>query len=164
MTSSMAMSRRYLLAAGAGSPWLVAVRRSDAGALVGRWRRARPTRKEIGPEVVMRGVQDTKDWSSVDSLAADDFTFSSAAGDDHISKTTFKAQCWDTQSALIDRFELGSVLDNANEAFVKYVCRTKSGKAIRNVERFTFKGDKIAALECYFGNQAGYPSAANKAG
>jgi hypothetical protein len=29
-------------------------------------------------------------------------------------------------------------------------------------EHFTFKGDKVAALECYFGNQTGYPSAANK--
>jgi hypothetical protein len=29
-------------------------------------------------------------------LLADNFTFTSAAGDDHISKSTFKAQCWDT--------------------------------------------------------------------
>jgi ketosteroid isomerase-like protein len=103
-----------------------------------------------------------KDWGSVDSLAADDFTFSSPAGDDHISKSTFKARCWDTQSALIERFELESVLDDGNEAFVKYVCRTKKGKAFRNVEHFTFKADKVAALECYFGEQMGYPAAADK--
>ncbi len=94
---------------------------------------------------------EAKDWGSLDTLAADDFTFSSAAGDDHISN-----------SALIDRFELESVVGNGNEVFVKYVCRTKNGKTFRNVEHFTFKGDKVAALECYFGNQAGYPSAANK--
>jgi hypothetical protein len=40
--------------------------------------------------------------------------------------------------------------------------RTKNGKAFENVEHFTFKGDKIAAIECYFGGQAGYPSAADK--
>jgi hypothetical protein len=54
------------------------------------------------------------------------------------------------------------VLGKGNEVFVKYVCRTKKGKAFRNVEHFTIKGDKIAALECYFGDQTGYPSAANK--
>ena len=35
-----------------------------------------------------------KDWGPVDNLLADNFTFSSAAGDDHISKSTFKTQCW----------------------------------------------------------------------
>src|ERR1700692_3551399 len=34
-----------------------------------------------------------KDWGPVDSLLADNFTFTSAAGDDHISKSTFKASC-----------------------------------------------------------------------
>lgn len=67
-----------------------------------------------------------------------------------------------SQSALIDRLELESVVGSGNEVFVKYVCRTKNGKAFQNVEHFTFKGDKITALESYFGNQAGYPSAANK--
>ena len=38
-----------------------------------------------------------KDWGPVDSLFADNFTFTSAAGDDHISKSTFKARCCETQ-------------------------------------------------------------------
>src|SRR5580700_2865683 len=38
-----------------------------------------------------------KDWGPVDALLADNFTFSSAAGDDHISKSTFKTRCWETQ-------------------------------------------------------------------
>jgi ketosteroid isomerase-like protein len=155
MMTSAAMSRRYLLAAGAGS--LVAAcggaarAPSSAGApgtshqedMVRRWYAA----------------WEKKDWGLVDLLAADDFTFSSAAGDDHISKTTFKAQCWDTQIAFIDRVELESVLENGTEAFVKYLGHTKNGKAFRNVERFTFKGDKIASLECYFGEQSSFPSA-----
>ena len=33
-----------------------------------------------------------KDWGPVDSLLADNFTFTSAAGDDHISKSTFKTR------------------------------------------------------------------------
>ena len=157
MTTSMAMSRRYLLAAGAGS---LAV--ACGGATPAPSSAAAPGAPH--EEMVRKwySAWETKDWGSVDILAAVDFTFSSAAGDDHISKSAYKAQCWDTQSALIDRFELESVLGNGNEVFVKYVCRTKSGKAFRNVEHFAFKGDKIAALECYFGNQAGYPSVANK--
>ena len=54
------------------------------------------------------------------------------------------------------------MLGRGNEVFVKYVCWTKKGKVFRNVEHFTLRGDKIAALECYFGEQTGYPSAANK--
>jgi hypothetical protein len=53
-------------------------------------------------------------------LLADSFTFTSAAGDDHIRKSAFKAQCWDTQADLIDRFDLEPVLGKGNEAFVKY--------------------------------------------
>jgi ketosteroid isomerase-like protein len=159
MTMSIAMSRRYLLAAGAGS---LAV--ACGGATLAPSSAAAPGASHQ-EEMVRRwyAAWKAQDWGSVDALAAVDFTFSSAAGDDHISKSAYKAQCWDTQSALIDRFELESLLGNGNEVFVKYYCWTKNGKTFRNVEHFTFKGDKIAALECYFGNQAGYPSAANKA-
>jgi ketosteroid isomerase-like protein len=152
------MSRRYLIVAGAGALAVAcggAARAPSAGAAPAA----------AHQEEMIRNWYEAwkkKDWASVDALAADDFTFSSAAGDDHISKSTYKTQCWDTQSALIDRFELESVVDNGNEAFVAYVCWTKNGKAFRNVEHFTFKGDKIAAIECYFGG-AGYPSAADKA-
>src|ERR1700723_2331908 len=47
-----------------------------------------------------------KDWGPLDSLLAEDFTFSSAAGDDHISKSAFKKQCWETQIHFVDRFEI----------------------------------------------------------
>ena len=159
MTTSIAMSRRYLLAAGAGS---LAV--ACGGATPAPSSAAAPGGATHEEEMVRKwyAAWAAKDWGSLDTLAADDFTFSSAAGDDHISKSTFKAQCWDTQNALIDRFELESVVGRGNEVFVKYVCWTKKGKVFRNVEHFTIKGDKIAALECYFGDQTGYPSAANK--
>ncbi|HXS21284.1 MAG TPA: nuclear transport factor 2 family protein [Steroidobacteraceae bacterium] len=101
-----------------------------------------------------------KDWALMDRLLADDFTFTSAAPDDHISKTTFKRQCWDTQSALIESFDLQRVFGAGDEAFVKYLCRTKSGKSFRNVEYLRLKNGKLEAIECYFGG-AGFPSAAN---
>jgi ketosteroid isomerase-like protein len=158
MTRTTAMSRRYLIAAGAGALAVAcggAARAPSSGAAPAAGHQQEMIRNWYAAWV-------NKDWGSVDALAADDFTFSSAAGDDHISKSTYKTQCWDTQSGLIGRFELESMAENGNEAFVAYVCWTKNGKMFRNVEHFTFKGDKIAALECYFGG-TGYPSATDKA-
>jgi ketosteroid isomerase-like protein len=100
-----------------------------------------------------------KDWRPVDNLLADDFTFTSAAGDDHISKSAFKAQCWETQIDFIERFDLQRVFGSGNEAFVMYVCRTKNGKTFRNVEYLRLRDDKVEAIECYFGAQSSFPSA-----
>lgn len=158
MTTKSAMSRRYLLAAAAGSLAMACggtARAPSSGAAPAAAHQQEVIRNWYA-------AWEKKDWGSADAMMADDFTFSSAAGDDHISKSAFKTQCWDTQSARIERFDLESVLDDGNEAFVKYVCRTKNGKSFENVEHFTFKGDRIVAIECYFGGQAGYPSAADK--
>jgi ketosteroid isomerase-like protein len=100
-----------------------------------------------------------KDWRPVDILLAEDFTFTSAAGDDHIGKSAFKAQCWESQIDFIDRFDLQRVFGSGNEAFVMYVCRTKNRKSFRNVEYLRLKDDKVAAIECYFGAQSSFPSA-----
>lgn len=153
MTTAIAMSRRGLLAAGLGSLAVASKGTSSPGTndqeqLLKRWYAAWEGSK--------------KDWAAVDAMLTDDFTFSSAAGDDHISKSTFKARCWETQIGFIDRFELESMFENANEAFVKYLGHTKSGKTFRNVEHFTFRDNKIATLECYFGQQSSFPSAVTK--
>jgi ketosteroid isomerase-like protein len=100
-----------------------------------------------------------KDWGPVDALLADDFTFTSAAGDDHISKSAFKTQCWQTQIDFIDRFELQHVIGSGREAFVMYVCRTKNGNMFRNVEYLRLKGGKLESIECYFGAQSSFASA-----
>ena len=63
-----------------------------------------------------------KDLGTFDSMLADNFTFSSAAGDDHLSKSTFKAQCWDTQVDFIRHFDHERVTTGAEDAFVKYLC------------------------------------------
>ena len=99
-----------------------------------------------------------KDWRPVDILLADDFTFTSAAGDDHINKSTFKTRCWESQIDFIERFELERVIGNGNQAFVMYVCRTKNGKTFRNVEYLRLRDDKVEAIECYFGAKSSYPS------
>ena len=103
-----------------------------------------------------------KDWRPIDTLLADDFTFTSAAGDDHISKSAFKRQCWETQIDFIDGFDLHQVFGSGNEALVMYVCRTKNGKSFRNVEYLRLRDDKVEAIECYFGAQSSFPSAVSK--
>jgi ketosteroid isomerase-like protein len=156
MTRTIPMSRRYLLAAGAGS--LVAACGGAVPAPSSAAGRGATNREEIIRKWYAVWEK-TKEWGPADAMLTDDFTFSSAAGDDHISKSTFKAQCWDTQIAFIDQFEVESLLANGNEAFVKYLCHTKNGKSLRNVEHFSFRDDKIAAIECYFGAQSSFPSA-----
>jgi ketosteroid isomerase-like protein len=101
---------------------------------------------------------DQKDWSTEDRLLADDFTFSSPAGDDHISKSAFKTRCWDNQAALIKRFDLLRIFGGGDEAFVMYDCLTMNGKSFRNVEYFQLRNGRVAALVCYFGAPSNYPS------
>jgi ketosteroid isomerase-like protein len=100
-----------------------------------------------------------KDWAPLDALLAENFTFTSAAGDDHIGKSAFKRQCWETQNAFIDHFEIEQLFKQGNEAFVKYLCRTSNGKSFRNVEYLRVGNEKVEAIECYFGGHSTYPSA-----
>jgi SnoaL-like domain len=99
------------------------------------------------------------EWRPFDVLLADNFTFTSAAGDDHLIKSAFKAQCWGTQKDFIERFDLLRVFGSGSEAFVMYVCHTKNGKTLRNVEYLRLTDDKVEAIECYFGAQSSFPSA-----
>ena len=92
-------------------------------------------------------------------MLTDDFTFSSPNGDDHISKSTFKTRCWETQIDFIQRFDLERVTTGGDDAFVKYLCHTKNGKAFRNVEYLRLKNGKLASIECYFGEGLSFPSA-----
>jgi ketosteroid isomerase-like protein len=100
-----------------------------------------------------------KDLNTFNLLLADNFTFSSAAGDDHISKSTFKTQCWDTQVDFIGRFDLERIASGEGDAFVKYLCHTKNGKSFRNVEYLRIKNGQLESIECYFGAQSSFPSA-----
>ena len=100
-----------------------------------------------------------KDLDTFTSLLADNFTFTSAAGDDHISKSAFKTQCWDTQVNFIEHFDLERISTGAQDAFVKYLCHVKNGKTFRNVEYLRIKNGKLESIECYFGAQSSFPSA-----
>ena len=151
----IAVSRRNLLATGACA--LV-----GAVSLPGRANASALGRQNSANEELVRkwyAAWEKRDWGPLDSLLADNFTFTSAAGDDHISKSAFKAQCWETQKDFIERFDLLRVYGSGNEAFVLYVCHTPNGRTFRNVEYLRLRGGKLEAIECYFGAQSSFPSA-----
>jgi ketosteroid isomerase-like protein len=151
----IAVSRRNLLATGACA--LV-----GAVSLPGAASASDLAAQNAGNEELIRkwyAAWKNKDLSTFNLLLADDFTFSSAAGDDHISKSTFKTQCWDTQINFIKDFDLERIATGANDAFVKYLCYTTNGKSFRNVEYLRIKNGKLESIECYFGAQSSFPSA-----
>lgn len=151
------ISRRKALEAGA------CALAGAAGLLVTASARAGTGQSTTNQEIIRKWYKtwekEKKEWGPFDVLLADNFTFTSAAGDDHISKSAFKTNCWDTQINFIERFDLESVAGSGNEAFVKYLCHTKNGKSFRNVEYFRLSDGKIEALECYFGGKDTFPSA-----
>jgi hypothetical protein len=156
--AAIAMSRRNLLATGACAlvgtlslPGLASASASDGQNL---------TNEEIVRQWYAAWEQ--KEWGPVDSLLADNFTFSSAAGDDHISKSAFKEQCWKTQIGFIKHFDLERVATGADDAFVKYLCHTTNGKSFQNVEYLRIKDGKLQSIECYFGAQSSFPSAVSR--
>ena len=149
------MSRRYLLAVGAGA----------LAGTSGISRPARASTRTAGDmtteKIVRRWYKgwEQKDWGPLDVLLAENFTFTSAAGDDHISKSAFKKKCWETQIHFIDHFEIEQLFGQDSEVFVKYLCRTTNGKSFRNVEFLRVGNGKVESIECYFGGQSTYPSA-----
>jgi hypothetical protein len=102
-----------------------------------------------------------KDWSLMEPLLADGFTFTSPAGDDHIDLKTYKERCW-PNSANIKSFDLEKILIDGDDAFVTYNGWTTGGKLFRNTERFKFKDGKIKENECFFGPGVSYPNKTQK--
>ena len=149
------VSRRNLLATGGCALFAAAI-------LPGQARASASGAQNLTNEEVARNwyaAWEKKDWGPVDRLLADNFTFTSAAGDDHISKSTFKTRCWETQIDFIGHFDLERITTGTEDAFVKYLCHTKNGKSFRNVEYLRIKNGKLESIECYFGAQSSFPSA-----
>ena len=151
----IAVSRRKLLATGACA--LV-----GAVSLLGPVSASALEEQNLTNEEIVRkwyAAWEKRDWGPVDNLLAENFTFSSAAGDDHISKSTFKTKCWETQIDFIGHFDLERIATGAEDAFVKYLCHTKDGKSFQNGEYLRIKDGKLQSIECYFGAQSSFPSA-----
>jgi hypothetical protein len=158
MNMSTAMSRRFLFELGAGALAGTVLVPEAASA------QAPPGEMSKNEMTVRKWYRlwetEKKNWGPFDALLADDFTFTSAAPDDHINKSAFKKTCWDTQIEHIKSFDLELVMAKGDFVTVRWLCHTTNGKAFRDVEVHRLRGLKIEALECYFGGPAGFPTAA----
>ena len=156
--TSITVTRRKLLATGACAVVGAVSLRLRASASA--WGGQNTTNEELVRK--WYAAWKNKDLDTFTALLAEDFTFSSAAGDDHISKSTFKTQCWDTQINYIKDFDLERIATGSDDAFVKYLCYTTNGKSFRNVEYLRIKNGKLQSIECYFGAESSFPSAVSK--
>jgi hypothetical protein len=99
-----------------------------------------------------------KDWNTVAKNLAEGFTFTSAAPDDHINIHQFKDKCW-VQADHIKTFEFPKITESGNQAFAIVHVVTNDNRVIRNIEFFTFEGEKIKSIEVFFGgNGQGFPT------
>jgi hypothetical protein len=101
-----------------------------------------------------------KDWSIMQSILADGFTFTSPAGDDHIDIRQYKERCW-PNAYKTKKFDLEKIVINGDDAYVTYNGWTSADKLFRNTERFKFKDRKIVENECFFGPGVSFPNNAN---
>jgi ketosteroid isomerase-like protein len=95
------------------------------------------------------GAYETENREVVETLLADDFTFTSP-NDDGIDKATYFERCWPDREASRDQ-KIESIVVAGEKAFVTYSCTTQGGKSFRNTEFLTFSGDRIASVDVYFG-------------
>lgn len=92
----------------------------------------------------------TGDRATMESLLADDFTFTSP-NDDHIDKAEYFVRCWPNRDQLRD-FVIETLFVEDNAAFVRYSAeRTGDGVRFRNVEYVGWEGGRVKAVEVYFG-------------
>ncbi len=95
------------------------------------------------------GAYESENRAAVETLLADDFTFTSPH-DDAIDKATYFERCWAESDVRRDH-SIESLVVEGEKAFVTYRCATANGKSFRNTEFLTFKGERIASVNVYFG-------------
>jgi hypothetical protein len=91
-----------------------------------------------------------KDRPRLEAMLAPEFTFSSPY-DDRLIRLQYLERCW-PESERAEARQVRSIVERGEEAVVEYTCELLSGDRFCNRERFVFKGDKVKAIEVYFGD------------
>jgi len=91
-----------------------------------------------------------RDRAAMEKLLSDDFTFTSPF-DDRLDKAAYFARCW-PQAQRFRQFEIETLCDRGDEAFVRYECAIETGPRFRNLEYFRIEGERICEVEVYFGS------------
>ncbi|HWE48106.1 MAG TPA: nuclear transport factor 2 family protein [Caulobacteraceae bacterium] len=151
---STTLSRRILFAAGAGTVAGTALGPNPATA---QGRAGEIARNKALITHYYKSWE-VRDWAPFDAMLAQGFIFTSP-NDDHIDRAAFKARCWDSQVDFIKGFDLEVLMAKGDQVVVEYLCHTKNGKALRNVEIHRVRGGRIQSIDCYFGGAASFPSA-----
>jgi ketosteroid isomerase-like protein len=89
------------------------------------------------------------DRKTLDTLLADDFTFSSPR-DDHIDKQAYFVNCA-PKPGEYRAFKIEKIFEVGNEGFVRYTCAPQCGTKFRNTEYFRIRRGKIREVDVYFG-------------
>lgn len=111
-------------------------------------------------ETVIRkyySAYEKKDWHMLELILADDFTFTSPAGDDHIDLKLYKERCW-PNAENTRKFDLEKVIVAGDDAYVTYNGWTNDGRLFRNTEHFKLRDGRIIANECFFGTGISFPN------
>ncbi|HTH55057.1 MAG TPA: nuclear transport factor 2 family protein [Cyclobacteriaceae bacterium] len=99
---------------------------------------------------------ETKDWNTLANTLADDFTFTSPNGDDHLNIAQYKERCWST-AKYFKTIAFPKIVVDGNTAFAMYDITTTDNKTVHNVEYYTFRNGKIKSIECFFGAGIKFP-------
>jgi uncharacterized protein YndB with AHSA1/START domain len=95
---------------------------------------------------------ETKDRQAIEGLLSDDFSFTSPY-DDHIDRKVYFERCW-PNSANMSSFRVLELVERGDDAFILYEAQFKGSEICRNTEFFRTEGNKIKAVEVYFGSPA----------
>ena len=90
-----------------------------------------------------------KDWNVVAGQLAEDFTFTSPNGDDHLTLAKYKERCWGT-SKFFKKIEFPEIMVDGNTAFAIYNITTTDDKVVHNVEYYTFSNGKIKFISVFW--------------
>ena len=90
-----------------------------------------------------------KDRSTIETLIADEFSFTSPL-DNHIDRKTYFERCW-PNSEHISEFKFIHTTTFEDKVFVVYEGKATDGEIFRNTEIFTIRQEKITDVQVYFG-------------
>jgi ketosteroid isomerase-like protein len=91
----------------------------------------------------------TADRDRIERLLAEDLTFS-APPDVGIDRATYFERCWPGAGS-IRRFDYVRLVEVGEEVLVTYEATREDGTRLRNTEIYGFRGERIVAIEVYFG-------------
>ncbi|SCB60886.1 SnoaL-like domain-containing protein [Rhizobium aethiopicum] len=106
-----------------------------------------PSREQTVRELYAAYLADRKDIAG--AMLTDDFTFSSPR-DDHIDRTAYFEHCW-PKEPLFRGIQIEFLAIKGDEAVVRYRAEKLDGTSFTNMESLRFRGDRIAAVDVYFG-------------